>query len=158
MEEISSIEDNGLSKENTSIDDQHLQDSNFSSLVDTSDGPNSNRFVEQKSNQYLFRNNNTCSPRVDSNIVDKQVNSAGKRSLVGRGSRSKAKERKSKIGNFETEKRGVQTEGVEEDLLAKKQDHNAKERMRRMKLHATYLALGSLLPIPKISKVITRFY
>ncbi|CAH2066721.1 unnamed protein product [Thlaspi arvense] len=29
---------------------------------------------------------------------------------------------------------------------AKKQDHNAKERLRRMRLHASYLTLGTLLP------------
>lgn len=29
---------------------------------------------------------------------------------------------------------------------AKKQNHNAKERLRRMRLHASYLTLGTLLP------------
>lgn len=29
---------------------------------------------------------------------------------------------------------------------SKKQDHNAKERLRRMRLHASYLTLGTLLP------------
>ncbi|XP_010548673.1 PREDICTED: uncharacterized protein LOC104820026 isoform X2 [Tarenaya hassleriana] len=35
---------------------------------------------------------------------------------------------------------------------AKKQEHNAKERLRRMKLHASYLALGTLLPDSPASK------
>lgn len=34
---------------------------------------------------------------------------------------------------------------------AKKQDHNAKERLRRMRLHASYLTLGTLLPDPSYS-------
>lgn len=34
---------------------------------------------------------------------------------------------------------------------AKKQDHNAKERLRRMRLHASYLTLGTLLPDPSSS-------
>lgn len=41
----------------------------------------------------------------------------------------------------------------EDGLAAKKQDHNAKERLRRMKLNATYLALGALLPQSRRSKV-----
>lgn len=43
--------------------------------------------------------------------------------------------------------------GGEEGPVAKKQDHNAKERVRRMKLNASYLALGALLPQSRRSKV-----
>ncbi|XP_011087740.1 transcription factor bHLH100 [Sesamum indicum] len=38
------------------------------------------------------------------------------------------------------------------DVVAKKLDHNAKERIRRMKLNASYLALRSLLPDSRRSK------
>lgn len=41
----------------------------------------------------------------------------------------------------------------EPDSGSKKLDHNAKERIRRMKLNASYLALRSLLPDSRRSKV-----
>ncbi|KAG8473642.1 hypothetical protein CXB51_035507 [Gossypium anomalum] len=43
-------------------------------------------------------------------------------------------------------KQGLNMEGNGEGTTMKKQEHNAKERIRRMKLHAAYLALGALLP------------
>ncbi|KAK6253641.1 hypothetical protein QUC31_015361 [Theobroma cacao] len=39
-----------------------------------------------------------------------------------------------------------------EGSTVKKQEHNAKERIRRMKLHASYLALGALIPDSSRSK------
>nr|KJB79028.1 hypothetical protein B456_013G038100 [Gossypium raimondii] len=43
-------------------------------------------------------------------------------------------------------KQGLNMEDNGEGTTMKKQEHNAKERIRRMKLHAAYLALGALLP------------
>ncbi|KAH7575736.1 hypothetical protein JRO89_XS02G0205700 [Xanthoceras sorbifolium] len=40
----------------------------------------------------------------------------------------------------------VQSNGDQQGQISKKQEHNAKEKLRRMKLNATYLALGALLP------------
>ncbi|PON92331.1 Achaete-scute transcription factor-related [Trema orientale] len=59
-----------------------------------------------------------------------------------------AKERKSiKSKHLEkTDKKLTVQSEVEEESYVKKQDHNAKERQRRMKLSESYLALGSLLP------------
>ncbi|OWM79362.1 transcription factor NAI1 [Punica granatum] len=46
----------------------------------------------------------------------------------------------------------LQTDGKDGSTVDKKQDHNAKERVRRMKLNASYLALGALLPQSRRSK------
>ncbi|KAB1993555.1 hypothetical protein ES319_D13G038400v1 [Gossypium barbadense] len=43
-------------------------------------------------------------------------------------------------------KQGLNMEDYGEGTTMKKQEHNAKERIRRIKLHAAYLALGALLP------------
>ncbi|KAG4164736.1 hypothetical protein ERO13_A13G035300v2 [Gossypium hirsutum] len=43
-------------------------------------------------------------------------------------------------------KEGINMEDNGEGTTMKKEEHNAKERIRRMKLHAAYLALGALLP------------
>ncbi|TYI99728.1 hypothetical protein E1A91_A13G037400v1 [Gossypium mustelinum] len=43
-------------------------------------------------------------------------------------------------------KEGLNMEDNGEGTTMKKEEHNAKERIRRMKLHAAYLALGALLP------------
>ncbi|XP_030478124.1 transcription factor bHLH160 isoform X3 [Cannabis sativa] len=48
-------------------------------------------------------------------------------------------------------------EEEEKDTLIKKQEHNAKERIRRMKISETYMALGSLLPSTRLSKLKKRW-
>ncbi|PON92337.1 Basic helix-loop-helix transcription factor [Trema orientale] len=68
-----------------------------------------------------------------------------------KGFSSTTKERKTKPRqNLETidKNRTVHSE-VEENTFFKKQDHNAKERIRRMKISESYVALGSLLPISR---------
>ncbi|GFY89350.1 hypothetical protein Acr_06g0012900 [Actinidia rufa] len=65
----------------------------------------------------------------------------------------KTRRRHRRIKYLQTEKMAVQ-HSTEEGSNAKKQlDHNAKERVRRMKLNASYLALRSLLPNARRSKV-----
>lgn len=48
-------------------------------------------------------------------------------------------------------------EEEEEGTSYKKMDHNAKERIRRMKLNASYLALRALMPDSRRSKVMINF-
>ncbi|KAK1568363.1 hypothetical protein Q3G72_023598 [Acer saccharum] len=59
---------------------------------------------------------------------------------------AKTKERNHKLQRLQSAKRAVQPNGEELGQISKKQEHNAKEKNRRMKLNATYLALGALLP------------
>ncbi|KAK3185173.1 hypothetical protein Dsin_032459 [Dipteronia sinensis] len=59
---------------------------------------------------------------------------------------AKTKERNHKLQRLQSAKRTVQPNGEELGQISKKQEHNAKEKIRRMKLNATYLALGALLP------------
>ncbi|XP_050210955.1 uncharacterized protein LOC126661183 isoform X2 [Mercurialis annua] len=74
----------------------------------------------------------------------------------GKGSRSKkavmkTKEIKHRFRRLLTEKMAVRS-SEEEGPTSKKEEHNAKEKVRRMKLNASYLALGSLLPNSRRSK------
>ena len=98
----------------------------------------SNAFVEERNCSVLANSNNADHGAVDNVVLN---------------SHETLMEKKSK----KSEKRSVmvENEGLSRSL-AKKQDHNAKERVRRMKLHATYIALGSLLPQCPTSKVIVH--
>ncbi|PSS29157.1 Transcription factor bHLH100 like [Actinidia chinensis var. chinensis] len=64
----------------------------------------------------------------------------------------KTRERHRRIKYLQTEKMAVQHSAEEGSNAKKKLDHNAKERVRRMKLNASYLALRSLLPNARRSK------
>lgn len=69
---------------------------------------------------------------------------------------SKTRKKNSRINNDEN---GAMEQSAEEGpSVAKKLDHNAKERIRRMKLNASYLALRALLPDSRRSKVITEHH
>ncbi|KAK0603291.1 hypothetical protein LWI29_003423 [Acer saccharum] len=57
---------------------------------------------------------------------------------------AKTKERNHKLKRSQSAKRDVQPTG--EGQFSKKQEYNAKEKIRRMNLNATYLALGALPP------------
>lgn len=61
--------------------------------------------------------------------------------------------RKKKINR----KMNIDEEGASTSV-AKKQDHNAKERIRRMKINASFLALRALLPHSTTSKVIIALF
>ncbi len=66
--------------------------------------------------------------------------------IVGKVVNSKStRERNNGFKRKQPRKKVVETNG-EEGLAVKKQDHNAKERVRRKNLNASYLALGSMLP------------
>lgn len=142
--------------ETSTINNEGLPGNSFTTLLESSYDPN--MFLEQDSTTL---HNGYPSPveSVIGNELGEQKNTTdvsdclrtGK-GLVGKEFGFKTRERKSKIKDLETEKRAVQTE-LEEESFAKKQDHNEKERVRRMKLHGSYVALGSLLPISKASKV-----
>ena len=67
--------------------------------------------------------------------------------IVGKGVNSKStRERNNGFKRKQPRKKVVETNG-EEGSVVKKQDHNAKERVRRKNLNASYLALGSMLPL-----------
>ncbi|KAF4347035.1 hypothetical protein G4B88_003579 [Cannabis sativa] len=94
----------------------HYQDSNFPTIHDPCHETSNIFDVEQ--------GNNICTsytiPQIDSLSDDKKL-------------------------KYDDKQLRVQPEVIE-DLMVKKQDHNAKEKIRRMKLSETYMALGSLLP------------
>lgn len=142
--------------ETSTINNEGLPGNSFTTLLESS--YDANLFVEQESTTL---HNCFTSPleSVIGSELGEQKNTTdvsdclrtGK-GLVGKEFGFKTRERKTKIKELETEKRAVQTE-LEEESFSKKQDHNEKERVRRMKLHESYVALGSLLPISRASKV-----
>ncbi|XP_010243481.1 PREDICTED: transcription factor bHLH101-like [Nelumbo nucifera] len=71
--------------------------------------------------------------------------------LIAASDYQNSKEKAGRQRRFQTGKSVVQP-GADEELVVKKLDHNAKERVRRMKLNSSYLALRSLLPDSRRSK------
>ena len=137
LAESLSIENGLLQEKYTSTYEYYQQDSSFATLVEAS--KIENMFAEQESNMFVEQENSIV---INSNST-------------GKGFSSKTKERKSKRKNFETaDNKGAVQSKVEEESFVKKQDHNAKERVRRMKLSESYLALGSSLPNSRPSKVL----
>ncbi|KAF4353670.1 hypothetical protein G4B88_020121 [Cannabis sativa] len=137
---LSNINDiNGILQQNTKAS-SHYQDSNFPTIHDPCHETSHIFDVEQ--------GNNICTsytiPQIDSNSL--LVNNDMERiSFLSDDKKSKYDEKQLR----------VQPEVIE-DLMVKKQDHNAKEKIRRMKLSETYMALGSLLPTnSRPSKVLT---
>ncbi|XP_073029664.1 uncharacterized protein [Primulina eburnea] len=65
---------------------------------------------------------------------------------------SKKTKRKSKSSDFKETSTLEQIDLQEGTSVAKKMDHNAKERIRRMKINASFLALRALLPDSRRSK------
>ncbi|KAF4353663.1 hypothetical protein G4B88_020114 [Cannabis sativa] len=101
----------------------------------------SNMFVDQQENSSIVNTNNLSTGK--DLIISSKV-------LKGRKS-SKCNKKNLKSSTIIEDKRQtlIQSEVEEEeekDTLIKKQEHNAKERIRRMKISETYMALGSLLP------------
>ncbi|KAK3185183.1 hypothetical protein Dsin_032469 [Dipteronia sinensis] len=105
-------------EENHDASDKELQGN--SATHHNNDNSLSNRTLEGTS---LNIENHENSGGLDSSMFTKQA---------------KIKESNHKLQRLQSAKRAVQ--------ISKKQEHNAKEKIRRMKLNATYLALGALLP------------
>ncbi|EEF32852.1 hypothetical protein RCOM_0408240 [Ricinus communis] len=99
--------------------------------------------------------NNLRASGINTNATVEQENTSLDKSNKEKGLRGKRvikkKEIKHRFRRILTEKLKVQT-NAEEGSTSKKQEHNAKEKVRRMKLNASYLALGSLLPNSRRSK------
>ncbi|XVE49086.1 hypothetical protein DITRI_Ditri01bG0053800 [Diplodiscus trichospermus] len=90
--------------------------------------------------------------QTDCSLVPEQESSAAAEPSCGKGLNiAKRVSTKTRGRNYRL-KHVLQTENKEvqadkgEGSTVKKQEHNAKERMRRMKLHASYLSLEALLP------------
>ncbi|KAK3016316.1 hypothetical protein RJ639_007296 [Escallonia herrerae] len=81
---------------------------------------------------------------VETSLNDKVLEKSG----IRRKARQKRNRRSIRV---QTEKMVVQY-NEEGESIAKKQDHNARERMRRMKLSGSFLALRALLPESRRSK------
>ncbi|KAF4347031.1 hypothetical protein G4B88_003575, partial [Cannabis sativa] len=97
----------------------------------------SNMFVDQRENSSIVNTNNLSTGK--DLIISSKV-------LKGRKS-SKCNKKNLKSSTIIEDKRQtlIQSEVEEEegkDTLIKKQEHNAKERIRRMKISETYMALG----------------
>ncbi|XP_015581095.2 uncharacterized protein LOC8260082 isoform X2 [Ricinus communis] len=92
---------------------------------------------------------------MDTSAIGDQENTSLDKSNKEKGLRGKRvikkKEIKHRFRRILTEKLMVQP-NAEEGSTSKKQQHNAKEKVRRMKLNASYLALGSLLSNSRRSK------
>ncbi|KAK4777627.1 hypothetical protein SAY87_017814 [Trapa incisa] len=90
-----------------------------------------------------------CPARPPSNDHDNEKgNGKAHSSPKSRGTEERPS-RRTRTGGEEPDKQQMD---CEESSVVKKQDHNAKERVRRMKLNASYLALGELLPPSRRSK------
>ncbi|KAK4846963.1 hypothetical protein QYF36_023688 [Acer negundo] len=113
-------------EENHDASDKELQGN--SANHHNHDNSLSNRTLEGTS---LNIENHENSGGLDSSMFTKQA---------------KTTERNHKLQRLHSAKRAVQPNGEELGQISKKQEHNAKEKIRRMKLNATYLALGALLP------------
>ncbi|KAL5563536.1 hypothetical protein UlMin_033283 [Ulmus minor] len=102
----------------------------------------------------------TCSDGMTpNNVFGNQENSivanssTRKEESFGKGFNSKTKERnKSRIKHRRINVKEAVQSFVEEGSVDKKEEHNAKERIRRMKLNASYLSLGSVLPNSRAKK------
>ncbi|KAL5563544.1 hypothetical protein UlMin_033291 [Ulmus minor] len=109
----------------------------------------------------MSKESNYISTRSDgmtpNNVFGDQENSivanssTRKEESFGKGFNSKTKERtKSRIRHIRINVKKAVQSFVEE--VDKKEEHNAKERIRRMKLNASYLSLGSLIPNSRAKK------
>ncbi|XP_019051575.1 PREDICTED: transcription factor bHLH101-like [Nelumbo nucifera] len=72
--------------------------------------------------------------------------------LVAGSNNQNNKERAGRMRSFQTGKSSVVQPGADEESIIKKLDHNAKEKLRRVNLNASYLALRTLLPDSSRSK------
>ncbi|KAL5854620.1 hypothetical protein ACOSQ4_004422 [Xanthoceras sorbifolium] len=105
--------------------------------------------IENHENSGWFNSSMLPDQQAERSPVQATIISIDK-GLLGKKFTAKTKE----IGNHKLKKRlqsakravQVQSNGDQQGQISKKQEHNAKEKLRRMKLNATYLALGALLP------------
>ncbi|KAK8624999.1 hypothetical protein V6N13_089882 [Hibiscus sabdariffa] len=95
-------------------------------------------------NLLLQESNNRQLPAMSEETRDVHVNDTAQAepSNGGKGSITKRDGSKTRGRNY----RIKQAHNGEEGTTMKKEEHNAKERIRRMKQHAAYLDLGALLP------------
>ncbi|XP_050217257.1 transcription factor bHLH160-like [Mercurialis annua] len=94
--------------------------------------------------------NSGCPIFQENSIRDEPENSLLAKSR-GETVVTKTKEINHRFRLLMTEKMATNS-NEEEGSTSKKEEHNAKEKLRRMKLNASYLALGSLLPNSATSK------
>lgn len=94
---------------------------------------------------------------VDEEILESGVGPAQMENRAGEASASATQQeavaRNKLIKTRSARKNSSNVIEIAEEEGVKKLDHNAKERIRRMKLNASYLALQALLPDSRRSKV-----
>lgn len=136
------LQENGLS---------FHKDDNLSTILDVSNNPWP---LPQESN---IDHDTNCA--LDSSmLLDQELpvllaDTSTEKVKSGKGLNSKrTRERNHGLKRRQPRKKVVEP-NAEEGSASKKQDHNAKERVRRKNLNSSYLALGSLLPDSQRSKV-----
>lgn len=136
------LQENGLS---------FHKDDNLSTILDVSNNPWP---LPQESN---IDHDTNCA--LDSSmLLDQELpvllaDTSTEKVKSGKGLNSKrTRERNHGLKRIQPRKKVVEP-NAEEGSASKKQDHNAKERVRRKNLNSSYLALGSLLPDSQRSKV-----
>lgn len=144
---LSRIED-GLRE----INDLSLhQDNSLSTILDTSNNPCP--LLQDQNN--IYKNAGTG---LDSGVLlERELTALAHESCTDKeifvkGVNCKTRDRNRRSKRIETREKEVEP-SAEEGPVAKKQDHNAKERARRKKLNESYLALGSFLPDSRRPKV-----
>uniref|UniRef100_A0A2N9HAH5 BHLH domain-containing protein n=1 Tax=Fagus sylvatica TaxID=28930 RepID=A0A2N9HAH5_FAGSY len=138
----------------SSISKPIIEDDNINDVLDPS------VFLEQEHSAFVESRNiveglqeNVLNFHKDDNLSTINIDpsmlaeSSTDKVIVGKGVNSKStRERNNGFKRKQPRKKVVETNG-EEGSVVKKQDHNAKERVRRKNLNASYLALGSMLPL-----------
>ena len=136
------LQENGLS---------FHKDDNLSTILDSSNNPwpfSQESNIDHDTNCAL-----DSSMLLDQELPVPLADSSTKKVMSGKGLNSKrTRERNHGINRIQPRKKVVEP-NAEEGSASKKQDHNAKERVRRKNLNSSYLALGSLLPDSRRSKV-----
>ncbi|XP_073128724.1 transcription factor bHLH160 [Henckelia pumila] len=100
---------------------------------------------ETKSSEAVFEDR-------QKNLARKQEGTSGKGLKRKRISNPNSKKTKRKSKSSNGQEAATLIDAQEETSVAKKMDHNAKERIRRMKINASFLALRALLPDSRRSK------
>ncbi|KAL5789741.1 hypothetical protein ACOSQ2_004629 [Xanthoceras sorbifolium] len=104
--------------------------------------------IENHENSGLFDSRMLADQQAELSPVQATLISIDK-GLLGKKFSAKTKEKNHKLKKqLQSAKLAVQVQsnGDQQGKISKKQEHNAKEKIRRMKLNDTYLALGALLP------------
>ncbi|KAJ4717153.1 transcription factor ORG2-like [Melia azedarach] len=108
---------------------------------------------ELQENGLKYREGNSLSKCFE--VVDQEMQSLTASASInnlGKRFKGKTREKNHRISRFKSKRRQiskiaeVNEEEDEEKQISKKEEHNAREKVRRMKLNASYLALGALLP------------